>query len=357
MHSWKGIKEIEGDLEHFPKVSVVVAVRNEESNLERLLASLLAQRYPAGKYEVILVNNHSSDSSLSIMTDFANRHHHINLIDLTFSHPEEMTFKKQALTEGIRSAKGEIIITTDADCFFGPGWMQAIVKTLLSQNYRIVTGPVMIAEAENLIEHYQEIEYAGLMVATAGGIQSQYLLLANGANLAFYRSDFLALDGYRKMPDVSSGDDVFLVQKTYDKDPFSVGFIKDVAAIVYTRPVKSFWELIQQRKRWATKTSLYSHGSSRYVALLVLCNSLFLCLTLGMTFWGSSILLFLFLLQMTSKIIIDYHLIRDGLTFTGKEEKITQLLLAHLLNPILNMAVLIAAVFSRNYVWKGRITS
>ncbi|MBK8501453.1 MAG: glycosyltransferase [Saprospiraceae bacterium] len=178
---WKG---------EFPLVSVVIAARNEADNLDAIIRSVLTQKYPDGQFELILVDNHSTDESLSIMISHARSDARIKIIDLSKKLPVHQAFKKHALTAGIERASGEIILTTDADCIVPDEWIHHMVGYILATGKDLITGPVKIAEAILLIEKYQQLELAGLAVATGGGIQNRCLLMANGANLAFKRENF-----------------------------------------------------------------------------------------------------------------------------------------------------------------------
>src|SRR5690606_8705269 len=94
------------------KISIVVAVRNEEKNIASLLESLIKQDYPKHQYEVILVDDHSTDGTIELLKNLSSPP--LNLIILQL--PVGVTSKKSAISSGINTASGELIVTTDADC-------------------------------------------------------------------------------------------------------------------------------------------------------------------------------------------------------------------------------------------------
>ena len=109
-------------INHFlPKVSVIIAMRNEQEQVIHLLSALNKQVYPIDRLEFILVNDHSTDSTLEILENLAID----NLRVLNM--PEGMFGKKSAIAFAMKEAKGEIILASDADCSFSPLWAHTMV--------------------------------------------------------------------------------------------------------------------------------------------------------------------------------------------------------------------------------------
>ena len=123
---------------YLPTISIVVAVRNEESNLQLLLNSLVEQDYPKEKMEIIIVSDRSTDSSWQIINDFSNLYPFVKGIQLE-EKTDDMTPKKYALTCGINNTGGEIILSTDGDCIVPKGWTRSMVSAF-DDNTGIVVG-------------------------------------------------------------------------------------------------------------------------------------------------------------------------------------------------------------------------
>ena len=122
-----------------PFVSVIIAARNEEANIERCIGALEAQDYSNKFFEVIIVNDRSTDNTANLIinkTDSLSNFHTISVKDL----PAATSPKKYALQKGIEASKGEIILTTDADCVPKPGWISGIVKTYSDDKIGMVVG-------------------------------------------------------------------------------------------------------------------------------------------------------------------------------------------------------------------------
>lgn len=355
---WNGLQKSPiAQVGSLPFVSVVVALRNEVDHIETLLSSLQNQDYPGHLYELILVDNHSTDDSVATARRFLIPQPYTQIVDLSAFLPEHQAFKKEALTQGIKLSRGSIILTTDADCQVPKTWISSIVNYLITTSCQLVTGPVMISHPGNLIGQYQQLDLCGLMVATGGGLQNQYLLMANGANLAFYKSKFHELGGYGDARSLSSGDDVLLIHKFYRNQPDNIGFIKDDRAIVLTQSVPYLNSFIHQRHRWASKAAQYDHLPTKIVALIVFANSflLFMHLIAGVL-WNMTYL-WILLAHMLIKVIADSILLYTGISFFKIPFSWQQWVLAHLLNPVINAIIPLQTIIVKPYRWKGRTTS
>ncbi len=119
-----------GKLPPMPGVSIVIPFKNEAANLEKLLISLNSQRYE-GKYEVILINDCSTDN-YDIITSRQNWNFPLRILDSSYSPDRELSSKQQALDLGIRSASFEWVALTDADMVLAPGWIHSLVSATAS---------------------------------------------------------------------------------------------------------------------------------------------------------------------------------------------------------------------------------
>ena len=105
--------------ESYPSLSVIIPARNEEATIGITLDYLLSQDYPKDRLQIIVVDDRSTDSTAAIVAECARNHSRIELVSLREC-PPSMSPKKHALTQGIKHATGDIIVTTDADCSFHP---------------------------------------------------------------------------------------------------------------------------------------------------------------------------------------------------------------------------------------------
>jgi cellulose synthase/poly-beta-1,6-N-acetylglucosamine synthase-like glycosyltransferase len=224
-------------------ISIVVPVRNEKKNIGPLLQSLSSQSYPSSNFEVIIVDDHSTDDSVERCNGQLE-----NLTVLSLSEGENG--KKAALTQGICAAKGEIIATTDADCLLPADWLTIFNNVFQDDRIKLAAGMVAIKGGTNYFSQWQAMEFASVMGTGVAAFGLNKPLMCNGANLSFRKEAFWQVKGYEGNDHIASGDDEFLMRKIQDKFPHSVQMAN---AIVVTQPQVSLKDFLDQRIRWASK--------------------------------------------------------------------------------------------------------
>ncbi len=253
---------------NLPSVSIVLPVRNEEHNIVATLQSIFDQDYPKQLYEIILVDDYSTDATLRTARemDFGG----LKVFDLQNylgARGEKKPNKKEALAIGIKNAQGDLIITTDGDCTRGNQWLSSMVDFYQSNKYKLVTAPVVIKPAYTPLQVLQQMDVINMMGITAATISNGAPSMCNGANLMYAKQTFLDVDGFKGNQEVASGDDVFLMQKVHKAyGAESIGFVKNQDAWVVSKAEKGLFRFLAQRMRWAGKNKLHS---SWWVKLLL----------------------------------------------------------------------------------------
>ena len=232
-----------------PKVSVVIAARNEELNLPFLIQDLIAQEYPLNKLEVVFVDDRSTDSTYEILKNASDNYDFIKCIQIK-NLSESMTPKKNALSKGIEFASGEVIINTDADCRVGKYWVSSMTYSV-KYNDCITIGFSEIEENhKSIFELYQKLDFLGIIVANAGAAGWNHYWSGTGQNLAYFKEDYIAINGFQKVKDRVSGDDMHLVQSISN---IKKGFIHiDPNSFTKTKGLDSIKDFINQRIRWSS---------------------------------------------------------------------------------------------------------
>jgi len=245
-----------GDL---PYVSVIIPARNEAIHLAACLQGVLTQMYPPDRYEVILVDDASEDQTYAIAQNFAHRYDHLCVLRSEPT-PNTVAYKKAALDKGIRHAKGEIILQTDADCLLPPTWIETMARHF-DHTCAMVSGPVRLIHNNSLFERLQSLEYIGLGALGAGAIAMGKPNMCNGANMGFRKELFIQVGGYDRIDHLASGDDELLMQKFTQLKEYTIRFAKCRSAIVDTWAISSWNGFIQQRLRWVSKARHYTRRS------------------------------------------------------------------------------------------------
>lgn len=258
----------EGNSHTLPFVSVVVPVRNEADYLENCVESIFKQNYPAHLFEVILIDDYSTDTTLEIARGF--KYENLTVLDLQqyLGNPGEYTpNKKKAIALGIKNAKGPFILTTDGDCAMGENWLQSMVAGYKAGDYKMVTGPVLIKPARNPFAWFQQLDVINLLGITGATIGNKQPLMCNGANLLYEKSTFLEVGGFKGNHEVPTGDDIFLMHKINARFPGSIGFVRNYEACVFSKAEKGFGNFIGQRKRWISKSTRFNDFKSTLMLL------------------------------------------------------------------------------------------
>ena len=245
-------------------VSVVVACRNEEKNLPHLLWALHSQNI--NDFELILVNDHSTDRTAEIMQDATLHFENIRIIQA------QKQGKKAALREAILAAKGNLIITTDADCIPAERWVETILAFQVKNDCDLIIAPVRMTENDTFFSKIESLEFSTLIASGAGAAGNGMPIMCNGANLAFRRQSWL--DAW---PDINedemSGDDIFLLL-SIKKRAGKIRFLKSEKAFVSTKSAGNITAFFKQRQRWTAKSKSYNDLQIIAVALVVFLTSL-----------------------------------------------------------------------------------
>jgi cellulose synthase/poly-beta-1,6-N-acetylglucosamine synthase-like glycosyltransferase len=230
-----------------PKVSVVIAARNEESNIRRCLDSLIRLTYPPELLEVIIVNDRSGDATPDIVREFAGRRTNIRLLNAR-SGQGHLRGKANAISQGIDASTGEIILMTDADCTLPAGWIENTVKYYIDGSVGIVPGFTAIRHA-NMFEAMQTLDWFSLFSVAAAATRLGFPVTAVGNNFSIRRSAYNAVGGYRGIP-FSVTEDYALFHAVTSGTSYRACFPLDPSTLVESEPCKTWRELYRQRKRW-----------------------------------------------------------------------------------------------------------
>ena len=233
--------------------SVVVVARNEELTIEACLKSILKQHYPPDLFEVIIINDRSSDNTVEIINKIQSpnlRLYHLSDF-VEFLHPP--AFKKSAIELAIRQARYDWIVMTDADCITPSEWLSTLAYGQMVTKAVFLAAPALYVSRHSMLEKMQEMEMMILMLITAAGIRSGLHDMANGANMTFSKQAFLTVGGYKGNFQYASGDDMFLVEKIRSAFPALISFVKSKVAIVESMPHQDWSSFLKQRIRWAGK--------------------------------------------------------------------------------------------------------
>lgn len=314
-----------------PPVTVVIPLRNEAHNIPRLLVSLQNQTYPA--LEVILVDDHSTDASVSLINTFPD-----TLFTLLAA---PASGKKAALKHGIEHAKGALILTTDADVTLPSTWVESMVHAFYSTPTQLLIGPVTMASGSV----WQQVEHASLEGTTVGSAAMGCPVLCSGANLAFTPQWYEQCAPFLQ-PNVPSGDDMFLLEATL-RQKGKVRALKSKAATVLIHGEPTIQQFLWQRARWAGKAPRYTQPSVWCSAAVVALMQVACLAVLILAPWYPFLLC-----VILCKFVVDALLVGQVTVYRQKASQMWCFPLLTLLYPLYVLVVLCLSLLPQS--WKKR---
>jgi cellulose synthase/poly-beta-1,6-N-acetylglucosamine synthase-like glycosyltransferase len=343
------------------KISVIIPARNEEENIAACLDSVCNQSYPRELFEVLVVDDHSTDNTAAIVKLYERKN--VKLISLKdFVQDALNSYKKKAIEIAIAQSTGELIVCTDADCLVTENWLQTIAAFYEQYQPQFIAAPVAINCSNKFIEFFQGLDFMTLQGITGASVYKKIHSMCNGANLAYTKKAFKAVGGFAGIDTIASGDDMLLMHKIYKQWPDKVMFLKSKEAIVQTQPVNSISEFFNQRIRWASKADKYDDKRIFVVLLLVyLVNVMLLALPVFAVFNNVQYTILhvqcsmfgVWLLLMLLKTLVELLFLYPVAKFFNKQ---SMLWLFSLMQPFHILYTVIAGWLGKfgSYKWKGR---
>jgi len=331
--------------------SIIVPYRNEAHNLPILLKSISKINYPKNLFELILVNDDSTDDFKKIIDAFLKDNTAINIV-LINNHRTSQSPKKDAITSAIQKSNFNWIVTTDADCKVPNNWLNLFNQTIEKEDVQFIAAPVKFKKQNSFLFHFQNLNFLSLLGSTIGSFGIKKPIMCNGANLCYHKKTFLQLNGFRGNDGIASGDDIFLLEKMLKNNPKRVRYLKSNEAVVETFSEKNWKLFFNQQLRWASKTTNYSNWFSKLVGITVFLENLLYVILLTTTIITGFYWKF-FLLIFSIKTTIDIILITKISTFFRNLKSLKYYPVISIIYPFFIVTTAIISLF-KNYQWKGR---
>lgn len=329
--------------------SVIVPFRDEAENLESLFKSFEQLDYPIKQFEIILVNDFSSDNFMPIIEKFKTILPNLNYINLSNMSGAS---KKEALTFGISKAQFDWIITTDADCIIPKNWLKAFHQKIKNDKPLLVAGLVTYLPINTFLDRFQVLDLLSLQATLLGTFGLQKPMLCHGANLCYSKKLFYELNGFKSHQHIASGDDVFLLEAAAKKYPDKVMVLNSLEAVVTTKPESTLKALLAQRTRWAAKATSYKNWNIKMLGLIVFLMNI-LCLLSGIlslfSLYPIKLFWFIFLIKFNIDALILYQMAK----IFKQEMALKSYFLSSLLYPLFSVISVLRG-FTKGYAWKNR---
>jgi cellulose synthase/poly-beta-1,6-N-acetylglucosamine synthase-like glycosyltransferase len=352
-------------------ISVLIPVRNEEANIAQCIKSLEQQSYPKSLYEVIVIDDHSTDRTREIVTGIYPDEMCLIYTRLDERSNEQVAYKKLAIQTGIGISSGALIVTTDADCLFHHDWLRTLAAFYEETGAKFIAAPVRMEDAApvrmgvpahpdgsfvhpdpGILTIFQTVDFITLQGITGASVYKRFHSMCNGANLAYEKSAFVEVGGFRGIDAIPSGDDLLLMHKIYTRYPDQVFFLKSPAAIVSTQPETTLPRFIHQRVRWASKADRYDDKRISRVLLLVYVVNLMFVLLAVAACWNSW-WLWLLVIGLVAKTAVEFPFVYPVARFFDQQALMPWFPLLQPLHILYTVVIGFMGKFG-SYRWKDR---
>jgi cellulose synthase/poly-beta-1,6-N-acetylglucosamine synthase-like glycosyltransferase len=333
-------------LNTFPKVSVLVAFRNEEKNILACCDALSKLDYPADKLEILMLNDQSTDQSTHMVRDFITGKPQFKLIDIDGA-KKNLQAKMNVLAQGIPKSNGEFIFITDADCRPLPGWIKTMLQ-YFDPSIGLISGFTILEEkAPKPFSKLQTVDWIFLQGLAFTASNSGKPITVMGNNLAFRRNVYEQVGGFETIG-FSITEDHALMKAILDKTNKEVKYVRDKEGLVLSAPVKDFTEFINQRMRWVKG----GMGARPFAYFLV-----------GFSFLTHLSIIAIFIMQQWNMISataiglilgIDHFMLKMHLKDLEKENLKKHFLRFELFYIFYPLVLFILVPFTKRIKWKGR---
>jgi glycosyltransferase involved in cell wall biosynthesis len=321
---------------HEAFVSVIIPCRNEEQHLPLILSDLLKQTYPPGLFEVIIVDDNSSDSTLNIASDFKGIRNYCVLTN-------EGDGKKKAIRTAVGKSAGQLVVTTDADCRLNEGWLAEVASFYTQEKPDLIICPVKLGEKPGMFGRFQALEFLSLQGITAGAALSGHPVLCNGANLAFSKQAYLRNAG-NLHDEVPSGDDIFLLH-SIRREGGKIRWLGSMEAAVISAQAGNPGTFIKQRKRWLSKWRYYTDTDTIILGIVTFVTNILLIWLLVATLLNS-IHILLFIAAFIIKVIPDYLILSHVTTGYRRKPLMKWFLPSMVIYPFYVLIISVLSLFS-----------
>jgi len=260
-------------------VSIIIAARNESENIFNHLPFILEQNYP--KFEVIVINHQSTDDSKYILDAYKRQYPHLRIIEIEKSVHLKYG-KKLPITVGVKGAKYERLLFTDADCKPNSHeWLQSMSKHFTDKK-QIVLGYGPYIKRKGWVNKMIRFDTAWIAMNYLSLAKAKIPYMGVGRNMAYTKSIFNEVGGFKSHYSISSGDDDLFIQEAAKKKNYTINV--EEKSFCFSEPPETWKQWMNQKSRHFTTSHKYTFinkvmlGIYPMTLLLMLSSFVFLML-------------------------------------------------------------------------------
>ena len=275
-------------------VSVIICAKNEAENLKLYLPKILNQDYP--EFEVILINDSSYDNTLEIMEDFQLKDSKVVLVNVQ-SNERFWGNKKYALTLGIKKAKYDKLVFTDADCFPGSkNWLNEMAQGFQTGKSIVLGYGAYTARKNSFLNKVIRFETLLTALQYFSSAKRGCAYMGVGRNLAYTSAEFYENKGFVSHMNILSGDDDLFINQVATKKNTSIVYTEE--SFTYSEPKTSWRKWFLQKRRHVSTAKFYKKSHQIKLGLFYLSQLFFwLFFFFLISFYDWKIILGIFILR------------------------------------------------------------
>ncbi len=279
------------------KISIITAAKNEISVIEKFIYAVKSIRYPEINFELIIVDDNSTDDTFKTAAEFIKDESNFRIIK---TESKTLSGKRGSLLKGIEQATFPFVAVTDADCIPSSGWLKSY-SAMFEKKYDIVFGPSPFYQEKSIINNISCIEnlktqYLSFSLAVMG-----LPYTAGARNMGFSKKSFFRIGGYINTQDTLSGDDDLLLREAI-RNKLRIKAFYDKNAFVYSSTKRTLKEYLNQKARHTQSSLHYLLRNKIILAVWHLLN-LFMLLSLILAFINIHFI-WLFTIKMITDIVV-----------------------------------------------------
>ena len=324
-------------------ISIIVAVKNGEENILRLLDALTNQIYK-GDMEFIIVDDQSTDNTKKIIQTYSNNDSRFKYVSSELG-SNTLNHKKKALDAGINNAEYEYLLFTDIDCIIQEKWAASMASCFV-KNIDYIIGYTYVKDQKNIVNQFQRIDLFMLLFSSYSSTVNGFPWASSGQNQAYTKTLYNNLNGFEKLAAYLQGDDTLFLQLAASSGA-NVVFNTSPESYVISRSEKSWINLLYQRARWAGDANVmwkfnlffYLMALSTFLINLAIVVSLFL--SIKATF-----------LIILIKLLFEIRLYRLGSIKFKHKMNYRDFMIWSAIVPVYTILMGFASCF--NVTWKGK---
>ncbi|TVP48010.1 MAG: glycosyltransferase [Mongoliibacter sp.] len=263
--------KISSSQNNYEGVTVIVAAHNEKENLRKLIPILCGQDYP--NFDVMIINDRSNDGTRALLEEMMSHYPKLRTVTVKYT-PNHVTSKKYALTLGIKVAKNDVLLLTDADCLpQSDKWIRLMTAPIRQENKIFALGFSQYSKGKGILNKWIQFEtlWTGLQYISFALWKSPFMGV--GRNLSYRKSFFMEQKAFKGLWHIECGDDDLFVNQYATGSNTAV--VVDPESITISTPKTSWGAYFRQKKRHFHAGKYYKSADKQKIGLYSFSHLLF----------------------------------------------------------------------------------